>query len=136
MAASPIQGFLSSVTIDGNLYDTITGSFTYDRTRAALEKATMTADGAMKTLPGMHAATLTLNGWISPAEWNLVEVTIDKETSVTFEFEATVGLTTDAKWVGNVSITDVSIDVDTDDAWQFTLGGTTDGKILYTPSAP
>ena len=131
-----IQGFLSSVNIDGNDYNSITGTFTFDRTRAVLEKATMDGTAAMKTIPGITSGTISINGWVNPAEWNLVEITLAKEDVVTFAITADAGLGTDLGWSGNLSIASVNVDVDTDDAWQFTLDGETSGAWTFTPSVP
>ena len=131
-----VQGFLASITLDGNIVTLVSTDVSLDRSTTALVKNVMDGTGDSQMLPGLRSGTLALNGHVDQANLNLLEVTHAKNTVVPFIMEISEGLTTDGSYAGNISIAEFSVGSTFDGNWAFSLTGETSGAVTYTPSAP
>jgi hypothetical protein len=131
-----IQGFLASLTLDGNDISQQVATTPLDRTKGLLSKAVMDGSGVAQSIPGVESGTLAVSGFLSQAEHNAMELTWAKDVPVAFVLEVEEGLTTDALWTGLVTLTSFTVNPQEDGLWEFSISGDTSGATVYTPSAP
>lgn len=130
-----VPGFLANLTLDGNAIITEVQSTPLTQTRTALSKGVMDGTPDPASIGGKEGGTLNIRGFVSQEEWNLIEVTWDKNVPVPFILTVTEGLVTDAAWAGEVTLTTKTVDPVEDGAWEFSLDGDISGPVTFTPSA-
>jgi hypothetical protein len=131
-----VQGFLASLTLDGNDITQQVSTTPLDRTKGVLTKTVMDGTGVAQSIPGVQAGTLAVTGFLSQAEHNAMEVTWAKDDPVPFVLTVEEGLATDAVWTGLVTLTSFTVNPQEDGLWEFSISGDTSGATVYTPSAP
>ena len=131
-----VQGFLAILTLDGNVITLFVTDVALSRARTALDKTVMDGTGDTVLLPGLKTGTLSMSGHIDQANLNALEVTLAKDTVVTFALEVNEGLGTDAQWTGSIAITQFDTSTTFDGNWAFTLSGDTSGATTYVTSIP
>jgi hypothetical protein len=127
--SEPVQGFLASISIDGNVITGSVENFNLDRTKNVLNKATMNGSPVGKKIPGSQTGTLSSDGLIDQANMTLLEASWAKETEVAFVLTNEEGATTDMVWSGNVVLGDLSLNVVSTDVWRFSLSAETSGVV-------
>ncbi len=131
-----VQGFLAILTLDTVDITLFVTDVTFDQSKTALDKSVQDGSGDSQMLPGLQTGSLGLSGHIDQANLNALETTWAKDSIVAFTLEVNEGLTTDASWAGNVSLTEFSKTTTFDGNWAFSMTGETSGAVTYTPSAP
>jgi len=131
-----VQGFLATLTLDSNDITLFVTDVSFDQSKTALDKSVMDGSGDSTMIPGLQTGTMSINGHIDQANLNALETTWAKDTVVPFTLEVSEGLTTDAVWAGNLSMSDFSKSTTFDGNWAFSISGETSGAVTYTPSAP
>ena len=133
---APVQGFLAVLTLDSVVITLFVTDVSLDRSKTTLDKSVMDGSGDSVMLPGLQTGTMAINGHIDQANLNALETTWAKDTVVPFILEVNEGLTTDATWSGNLSMSEFSTNTVFDGNWAFSLTGESSGAIVYVPSAP
>jgi len=130
-----IQGFLASLKFDGNDITFVTADVTLSESRTVLDKSVMDGIGRSQSIPGKRSGTLSITGHVDQVNLNLLEAAWAKDTTVAFELEIAEGKTTDAKWVGMLTLTSFDKSTAADSNWAFTLSGET-VDLAYTAMVP
>ena len=131
-----VQGFLATLTLDGNIITLFVTDVSLDRSKTGLDKSVMDGSGDSVMLPGLNSGTLAMNGHIDQANLNLLEISYAKDVVVPFILEISEGLTGDASYTGNIAISDFGVNTVFDGNWAFTLNGATSGAVVYSASTP
>ena len=131
--SEPVQGFLATISIDGNDITAAVENFNLDRTKNVLDKMTMNGDPVGKKIPGSETGTLGCDGLIDQANMTLLEASWVKDTEVVFSLTNEEGAATDMVWAGSVVLGDLALNTSGDDVWRFTLGAETSGAVVVTP---
>jgi len=130
-----IQGFLASLTLDGNDITLVTADVTLSESRTVLDKSTMDGSGYSASIPGKRSGTLSITGHVDQANLNLLEAAWAQDVTVMFELEIAEGKTTDAKWAGWITLSAFDKSTAADSNWAFTLSGET-VDLAYTAMVP
>ena len=131
-----VQGFLATLTIDGNDITLFVTDVSFDQSKTALDKSVQDGTGNSVMLPGLESGTMSFNGHIDQANLNALEVSWAKDTVVAFVLVVAEGLGTDAQWSGNIALTDFTKATTFDGNWAFSISGDTSGNVAYLPSVP
>ena len=130
-----IQGFLTTVTVDGTDITAQFNDVALSFSKNVMSKPTMDGTGDAKKLTGQRSGTLSLTGQVDTTGFAGLNTTWLKDVSVLFSLEVGDGVTIDAgSYAGNITLTDFSIDAAADDSWNVSLAGDTD-TVVYTPPA-
>ncbi len=131
-----VQGFLAKLILDTVDITLFVTDVSFDQSKTGLDKSVMDGSGDSVMLPGLQTGSLSINGHIDQANLNALETTWAKDVVVAFSLQIAEGLTTEAKWDGDISMTDFTKATTFDGNWAFSITGDTSGAVTYTPSAP
>jgi len=138
MAAEDVQGFLVTLTLDGNDITVQCTNLSLDRAKAALKKSTMDGTGSPTYLPGEETGVFDIAGSVIPGATNIeaLETTWAKQVEVPFIIDVGDGATIEAgTYTGNTLLNTFNVVTAPDDTWTFDISGDT-GKITYTAPTP
>jgi len=128
-----IQGYLASLTLDGNDITLVTADVSMSESKTVLNKSVMDGSGEASSIPGMFSGSLSINGHIDQENLNLLEESWAKQVPVTFTLTIDQWLTTDGSWTGTITLSTFTKATAADSNWSFTLSGETIG-VTFTPS--
>jgi len=138
MAAQDVQGFLVTLTLDGNAVTALCTSLGIDRAKVAMKKSTMDGTGSPTYLNGEETGTFDMGGSVIPGAANqeALEVTWAKTVAVPFIIDVGDGATIEAGvYSGDTVLTSFDVSTAPDDTWSFEISGDT-GRIVYTAPTP
>ena len=138
MASADINGFLVTLTLDGNVITALCTNLGFDRTVSSLKKSVMDGTGSPTYLGSEETGTFNIVGSVieGAAGVEALETTWAKKAEVPFIIEVGDGATIDAgTYSGDTLLNAFNITAAPDDTWSFDITGDT-GIIAYTPPAP
>lgn len=134
MAEDFVAGFLASVTLDAVDVTLQVETLSFSRSKSVLSKGSMDGTGFAKSIPGPETGTIDMAGHIAQIAYNDLEAAFAKDVPVLFVITVLEGLTSDAKWSGEVTLSDLNVDTNPDGNWAFQLSGETSGPVVYAPA--
>jgi hypothetical protein len=138
MAADDIQGFLVTLTLDGNVITALCTNLGIERSKASLKKSTMDGTGSPTHLPGEETGSFDILGSVIAGAANIeaLEATWAKAVAVPFIIDVGDGVLIEAGvYTGDTLLNAFNLATTPDDVWSFEIGGDT-GKITYTAPTP
>ncbi len=130
-----IQGYISTMTVDGGDLHPFSSSGTLSLSTETLDKTTLGRD-ARQYISGLQDGTVSIQMHLDTSGITLVQGAYASTTPVPFVFRpGRVGGPDAGQWNGDMIITDLEVTGSVDDNWQMNITGQVTGPVTYTQPA-